>query len=414
VRRLIHWASRAAADIDAIGPVWIERLNEAGLLERASDFYALERDTLLGFERIGEISADRMVESIDRSRAVGLRRALIGLAIPMASEGTAARLCRAGFTSLEEIADAGEEALQRVEDIGPKVAASIAAHLNRPEMREEIARLRQQLADARLADELREALRLAATVAVTASPVAHERLLEMIVDTAAHVINARAGALFLIDEAKSELVFEVALGQRAAAVKELRVPLGHGIAGLVAVSGQPMAISDARRDPRQAADIAERVGYLPQSILCVPLIHDEQVVGVLELLDKDDGASFTTADMEVLGLFANQAAVAIEQSRLQRNLGALVGEALRSLGGGADDQGRGLQERLRAFAGQLEEDAGYVEALALAQLVHEIAGQGEAESRACRAILLGFAEYLRARPRLAEEFGQVEQFGAWR
>jgi DNA ligase (NAD+) len=144
VRRLIHWASRAAADIDAIGPVWIERLNEAGLLERASDFYALERDTLLGFERIGEISAERMIESIDRSRAVGLRRAIIGLAIPMASEGTAARLCRAGFTSLEEIADTGEEALQQVEDIGPKVAASVTAHLNRPEMREEIARLRER------------------------------------------------------------------------------------------------------------------------------------------------------------------------------------------------------------------------------------------------------------------------------
>jgi len=144
VRRLIHWASRAAADIDAIGPVWIERLNEAGLLERASDFYALDRETLLGFERIAEVSADRMIESIDRSRAVGLRRAIIGLAIPMASEGTAARLCRAGFATLEEIADAGEEALQQVEDIGPKVAASIAAHLNREEMREEIARLRER------------------------------------------------------------------------------------------------------------------------------------------------------------------------------------------------------------------------------------------------------------------------------
>jgi DNA ligase (NAD+) len=143
VRRLIHWASRAAADIDAIGPVWIERLNEAGLLERPSDFYALERDTLLGFERIADVSADRMLESIDRSRAVGLRRALIGLAIPMASEGTAARLCRAGYRSLEEIADAGEEELQQVEDIGPKVAASLQAHLNRETTRAELGRLRE-------------------------------------------------------------------------------------------------------------------------------------------------------------------------------------------------------------------------------------------------------------------------------
>ena len=72
-----------------------------------------------------------MVESIEASKDVGLRRALIGLAIPMASEGTAARLCRAGFASLEEVADAGAEALQQVEDIGPKVAASLRGDLDR-------------------------------------------------------------------------------------------------------------------------------------------------------------------------------------------------------------------------------------------------------------------------------------------
>jgi DNA ligase (NAD+) len=147
VRRLIHWASRAAADIDAIGGVWIERLSDARLLERPSDFYALERDKLLGFGGIGEISADRMLESIDRSRAVGLRRALIGLAIPMASEATAARLCRAGYRTLEQVAGAGEDELQQVEDIGPKVAASLREHLNRDGMRAELARLRERGVD---------------------------------------------------------------------------------------------------------------------------------------------------------------------------------------------------------------------------------------------------------------------------
>ncbi|HWD78006.1 MAG TPA: NAD-dependent DNA ligase LigA [Kribbella sp.] len=140
VRRLIHWASRAAADIDAIGGVWIERLAEAGILENPSDFYHLTAERLLEFDRIGEISAARMIESIDTSRQVGLRRALIGLAIPMASEGTAARLCRAGFGSLEEVADAGEDGLVAVEDIGPKVAASLIEHLTR--LRPELERLR--------------------------------------------------------------------------------------------------------------------------------------------------------------------------------------------------------------------------------------------------------------------------------
>ncbi|WP_106618108.1 NAD-dependent DNA ligase LigA [Saccharothrix carnea] len=141
VRRLIHWASRAAADIDAVGPVWIERLAEAGLLEHPSDFYRLTKEQLLEFDRIGETSATRMIDSIAASRAVGLRRALIGLAIPMASEGTATRLCRAGFGSLEEVADAGEERLVAVEDIGPKVAASLIEHLTR--LRPELERLRE-------------------------------------------------------------------------------------------------------------------------------------------------------------------------------------------------------------------------------------------------------------------------------
>jgi DNA ligase (NAD+) len=140
VRRLIHWASRAAADIDAIGGVWIERLAEAGILENPSDFYHLTAEQLLEFDRIGEVSAARMIDSINTSRQVGLRRALIGLAIPMASEGTAARLCRAGFGSLEDVLEAGEEGLVAVEDIGPKVAASLIEHLNR--LRPELERLR--------------------------------------------------------------------------------------------------------------------------------------------------------------------------------------------------------------------------------------------------------------------------------
>jgi DNA ligase (NAD+) len=141
VRRLIHWASRAAADIEAIGGVWIERLAEAGILERPSDFYHLTTEKLLEFDRIGEVSAARMIESIDASRQVGLRRALIGLAIPMASDGTAARLCRAGFGSLEQVADADVDGLVAVEDIGPKVAASLVEHLTR--LRPELERLRE-------------------------------------------------------------------------------------------------------------------------------------------------------------------------------------------------------------------------------------------------------------------------------
>jgi DNA ligase (NAD+) len=199
VRRLIHWASRAAADIEAVGPVWIERLSEAGELERPSDFYALERDTLLAYERIGEVSADRMIESIDHSRGVGLRRALIGLAIPMASEGTAAKLCRAGYASLEAIADASEEELQRVDDVGPKVAASLHTHLNRESARAEMGRLRElgvnlDVLDEDLPPEVASDAPLAGKTVVITGTIADPRSGEKVPRPAFQRLAERAGA----------------------------------------------------------------------------------------------------------------------------------------------------------------------------------------------------------------------------
>src|SRR5215212_12047309 len=209
---------------------------------------------------------------------------------------------------------------------------------------EEISRLERRLSDERFAEELKDVLTLAATAGQISAPVTHSRLLEMIVATAASVIPSRAASLFLIDQETEELVFEVALGPEAQEVRKFRVPLGQGIAGLVAVSGQPMAVSDAESDPRQAADIAESVGYRPESILCVPLFHEEEVIGVLELLDRKGAPSYSASDVEAVGLFANQAAVAIEQSRNQQNLSALLVGVLGSLSGVPEHQRAGLQE----------------------------------------------------------------------
>jgi GAF domain-containing protein len=261
---------------------------------------------------------------------------------------------------------------------------------------EELESLRSRLAGESFAEELREALATAAAAGTIASPVSHSGLLQMIVETAAHVISAQAGSLFLIDEATQELVFEVALGQKAEEVKKFRVPLGHGIAGLVAATGQPMAISDAQSDPRQASDIARSIGYTPQSILCVPLYYQDQIIGVLQLLDKVGAPSFTPGDMELLSLFASQAAVAIEQSRTYRNLTSLIREVLASFGSAPEEQER-LQREAGAFAASIEADPAYGRALNLARLVREIAWQGDNELKACQAILNSFAEYLRSR-----------------
>ncbi|ADB54037.1 NAD-dependent DNA ligase LigA [Conexibacter woesei] len=153
VRRLIHWSSRHASDMEGVGNTWIEKLAEDGVLERPSDFYALTVEQLVGYERMGEVSANAMVASIDRSRGVGLRRALIGLAIPMASEGVAKRLCLAGFERIEEIVERTAEELEAIRDIGPKVAASMVAYFARPEVQEELCALRAAGVDLDVRDE---------------------------------------------------------------------------------------------------------------------------------------------------------------------------------------------------------------------------------------------------------------------
>jgi GAF domain-containing protein len=232
--------------------------------------------------------------------------------------------------------------------------------------------------------QLRDSLSLALTAGIIGSPVTHSELLEMIVETGAHVIGARAGALFLLDEERNELTFEVAIGSKAEEAKRFRVPLGHGIAGIVAASGQAMALADATNDPRLASDIADSVGYRPKTVLCVPLFYGENVIGALELLDKEDGQTFTAGDLEALGLFANQAAVALQLSRMYQNIAQILGST-------TDEQpAPGSPE-------PTEEDPASRDALELANVVHEIAQQGDAERKACLALLEGFAEYLRIR-----------------
>lgn len=263
----------------------------------------------------------------------------------------------------------------------------------------EVERLRLRAEAEPFAERLAGALSRASAAGTIGSPVTHARLLELIVETAAHVISARAAALFLLDEEAGELVFEVALGSKAEEVKKHRVPLGSGIAGLVALSGQPLAVSDASSDPRQARDIADAVGYVPESILCVPLVYADETIGVLELLDKEGAPSFSAADMEALGLFANQAAVALQQSLTHRSLAALVAEIAESTG----EAGRG--DGARALAALADTDPGYRDARELAALVHEIAAHGEDELEACTAILRTFAGYLQGRPRPGGELG---------
>jgi GAF domain-containing protein len=92
----------------------------------------------------------------------------------------------------------------------------------------------------------------------------------------------------------------------------MRFPAGKGIAGWVLATRTPLVIEDVQQDPRFASDVAEGTGYVPSGLMAAPLLHDEQALGVLEVLDRPGQSLFSLQEMELLGLFANQASIAVD------------------------------------------------------------------------------------------------------
>jgi GAF domain-containing protein len=284
------------------------------------------------------------------------------------------------MTSDNPASDAGREAMRRRIE----------------ELEAEVMRLRGRIADDRIGEDLRAVLTQAGAAGVLTAPTAHTDLLDQIVATAAHVLKANAASLFLIDEEAEELEFVVALGEKASEVKKFRLPIGQGIAGFTAATGQAIAVADVQQDARWAQDIGKAVEYLPQTILSVPLIAAERVIGVLELLDKDGNQPFGADDMETAGLFANQAAIAIQQSRATLNLTALIRESLAGVGEKDSDWMR----RAAEAAARTEETATYQETLQIAATLGDISRRGDAARRLCEQVVGAIDAYLKAQPRI--------------
>ncbi|MFI6480542.1 GAF domain-containing protein [Nonomuraea sp. NPDC050663] len=137
------------------------------------------------------------------------------------------------------------------------------------------------------------------------------RLLQSIVEVARHMFGAAASSIFLVDPETGELVFEAVSGKGEQELVGTRFPPGTGIAGWVAASGQPMVADDLAGTTPFAHDAAASTGYVPATIMAAPLFRFEECVGVLEVLDRTASRS-ELDDMELLGLFATQAACGLE------------------------------------------------------------------------------------------------------
>lgn len=153
-------------------------------------------------------------------------------------------------------------------------------------------------------------------------------VLRSIVEATVALFDAEAASIALFDPTSGRLVFEVAAGEQGQGVVGLAIDPGEGVAGYVFSTGQPIALSDVERDARFGRSTAEQTGYVPRSLVAVPLSDDEGTLGVLEVLDRRGGGAFDLRDIDLASVFARQATVAIRSSRVERDTAALLRSVL--------------------------------------------------------------------------------------
>ncbi|MEV6948588.1 GAF domain-containing protein [Streptomyces sp. NPDC051172] len=146
--------------------------------------------------------------------------------------------------------------------------------------------------------------------AASRDPLASE-LLQSVVDVARAIFGAQASSVFLLDEEAGELVFQAVSGQGEEFLIGRRFPAGRGIAGWVAFSGEPMVVDDLTAHSSFDRTLAESTEYVPNALMAAPLIHDGRVLGVLEVLDPAEQTRSSLPELDLLSLFARQAATAL-------------------------------------------------------------------------------------------------------
>ncbi|HET9288297.1 MAG TPA: GAF domain-containing protein [Gaiella sp.] len=205
-----------------------------------------------------------------------------------------------------------------------------------------------------MTDEL-DARSAAATGLLGGDEETFRELLQSIVDVARTIFGARAASVFLLDEEADELVFEAVAGEGQGTLIGSRFPSSTGIAGFALVTRQPLVVDDLEADPRFSRDRAESTGYVPNSIVASPLLHEERALGVLSVLDRAPDRPFGLAELELLSRFSSQAAIGLDllrRARLARSaLGGdgsavLVARVASLLEDADDDAGRSLLEAL--------------------------------------------------------------------
>jgi len=198
-----------------------------------------------------------------------------------------------------------------------------------------------------------------------------DKLLGLILNAATKSTNADRGTLYLADNIKKELWSKVLQGTD---MVEIRLPIGKGLAGYVAETGETINIPDTYADPRFNPDIDKRSGYHTYNMLCMPLKNkDGKIIGVFQLLNKKQG-SFDSEDISFIDAFSAHASVAIENARMAQEM--VQNERLSAVGRMASVIIHDIKNpmgTLRVYAQVMKKKSGNEEASKLADdMIHQV------------------------------------------
>jgi GAF domain-containing protein len=183
----------------------------------------------------------------------------------------------------------------------------------------EIAELRR-----RLRVEVGALGRLIEITASLNSTLRLEELLDLVMKSAADLLEGESASLLLVDEETGDLVFQVATRAGDERIAGTVVPAGQGIAGWVVEHAEPAIVASPREDPRFYGGIDESSEFQTRNLVAVPLKVKDRVIGVVEVLNKREGRDFDDKDREIALALTNQAAIAVDNARLYARLADAV------------------------------------------------------------------------------------------
>ncbi|KOA20435.1 cyclic di-GMP phosphodiesterase response regulator RpfG [Clostridium homopropionicum DSM 5847] len=213
------------------------------------------------------------------------------------------------------------------------------------------------------------------------------KLMEEIITIAKNETQAEAGSLYIVDEEKQELWFQVALGEKGDLLKEIRLKMGEGVAGWVAKEGVTLNIRDVNKDSRLKKEIGKKINFNQKAMLTLPIKYKDKTIAVIQLINKKGGEVFTEKDEKFIEGMCSQIAIALENAQLFKRTKELFIDSIKALASAVDAKDpytNGHSERVTEYSLLIAKEMGMdeekIETLEYMGLLHDVGKIGIKDS----------------------------------